>query len=125
MGYPYSKIDIEINNPMAHFEKLLDEFEEDALAVTREGKVFPSSSRKTQYNLTRRNILSLVEGIVLENDKLLEDTEPDLKEERDLLWQYLYDAVGDMSAYDLGQASGLMDLNYCKDIIDKANEYKP
>lgn len=113
-----------INDPMAHFEKLLDEFEEDALAAL----LFvgePSASKRIQYNLTRRNILALVEEIVLENDKLRKDAEPDLKEERDLLWQYLCDAVGDMMPLELSDAALLDDLNYCKNIIDKANEYKP
>jgi hypothetical protein len=113
-----------INDPMAHFEKLLDEFKEDALAADTDVSL-PSSNKRIQYNLTRRNILALVEEIVLENDKLREDAEPDLKEERDLLWQYLYDAVGDMMPRELSDAARLDDLNYCKNIIDKANEYKP
>jgi hypothetical protein len=104
-----------INDPMAHFEKLLDEFKEDALAADTDVSL-PSSNKRIQYNLTRRNILALVEEIVLENDKLREDAE---------LWQYLYDAVGDMMPRELSDAARLDDLNYCKNIIDKANEYKP
>ena len=117
---------------LKHFEKLLDEFEEDALAVTREGKAFPSSSRKIQRDLTRRNVLAFVEGIVLEKDKTLadgvelsrlEDSLEAMQKERDLLHEYLYDAVEGMSPYDLSQASDLIDLNYCKTIIDKAEEF--
>ena len=117
---------------LKHFEKLLDEFEEDALAVTREGKAFPSSSRKIQRDLTRRNVLAFVEGIVLEKDKTLadgvelsrlEDSLEAMQKERDLLHEYLYDAVEGMSPYDLSQASDLIDLDYCKTIIDKAEEF--
>ncbi len=117
---------------LKHFEKLLDEFEEDALVAASEGKVFPSSSRKIQRDLTRRNVLAFVEGIVLEKDKTLadgvelsrlEDSLEAMQKERDLLHEYLYDAVEGMSPYDLSQASDLIDLNYCKTIIDKAEEF--
>lgn len=113
-----------INDPMAHFEKLLDELLEDALAAEKDTAA-PSASKRVQYRATRNNIVAFVEDIALENDKLREDAEPDLKEERNLLWQYLYDAVGDMMPRELSDAARLDDLNYCKNIIDKANEYKP
>ena len=109
---------------LLHFEKLLDEFEQDALAAAQDNSNTPSASKRTQRDLTRRNIVAFVEGLALENDKLLEDAEPDLKEERDLLGTYLYDVVGDMSSLELSEASGLVDLHYCKDIIAKAKEYK-
>ena len=118
-----------INDPLAHFEKLLDEFEEDALAAARDKSNTPSASKRNQYNLTRRNILAFVEKIVLESSDNLDDAVEhsneanSLRKERDLLGQYLYDAVGDMSDYELGQASDLVDLEYCQVIIDKALEF--
>lgn len=116
---------------LKHFEKLLDEFEEDALAAASDNS-FPSESKVVQYNLTRRNVLAFVEGIVLEKDKTLadgaelsrlEDSLEAMQKERDLLHQYLYDAVEGMSPYDLSQASDLIDLDYCQVILDKAEEF--
>lgn len=46
-----------------------------------------------------------------------------MQKERDLLHKYLYDVMKGMSPYDLSQASDLIDLNYCKTIIDKAEEF--
>lgn len=117
---------------LAHFEKLLDEFEEDALAAARDNSNTPSASKRHQRDLTRRNVLAFVEGIVLEKDKTLadgvelsrlEDSLEAMQKERDLLHEYLYDAVEGMSPSDLSQASDLIDLDYCKTIIDKAEEF--
>lgn len=116
---------------LAHFEKLLDEFEEDALAAATSNAA-PSAGKKAQRDITRRNVMAFVEGIVLEKDKTLasgvelsrlEDSLEAMQKERDLLHEYLYDAVEGMSLYDLSRASDLIDLDYCKTIIDKAEEF--
>lgn len=116
---------------LKHFEKLLDELVEDVIAASLDLSE-PSGNKRNQAVLTRRNVLAFVEGIVLEKDKTLadgvelsrlEDSLEAMQKERDLLHEYLHDAVENMSPYDLSQASDLIDLDYCKAIIDKAEEF--
>lgn len=58
---------------LLHFEKLLDEFEEDALAAARDNSNAPSASKRHQRDLTRRNVLAFVENIVIQRDHLVDE----------------------------------------------------
>lgn len=116
---------------LKHFEKLLDELVEDVIAASLDLSE-PSGNKRNQAVLTRRNVLAFVEGIVLDKDKTLadgvelsrlEDILEAMQKERDLLHEYLYDVVDGMSSYDLSQASGLVNLDYCQVILDKASEF--
>ncbi len=107
---------------MAHFEKLLDEFKEDARAADYEDGIPPSASARTQYNLTRRNILAFVEELVSDNNKKRDAKENALREERNLLQLYLHDVVGDMTPAELDKASEMDDMDYCAVIIAKSKE---
>lgn len=57
---------------LKHFEKLLDEFEEDALAAALDNSNTPSASKCHQRDLTRRNVLVFVENIVIQRDHLVD-----------------------------------------------------
>lgn len=57
---------------LKHFEKLLDEFEQDALAADADVSL-PSSSKRHQRDLTRGHLVALVEGIVFQRDHLVDE----------------------------------------------------
>lgn len=61
------------HDDLTHFGKLLDEFEQDALAAVQGNSNTPSEGKRYQRDLTRRNVMEFVENIVQQRDHLVDE----------------------------------------------------